>query len=252
MTSPLGRAGRWSTEVYLLARGLWFKGSRHVCPCCGWSVRAFTMGGGSFRTRPAGYCPRCNSKARHRRVWLYLQGRSAFGAGPTRLLDVAPHHSLARALSRQPGVEYVGIDLESGPWVSGIADLTNLPMDEGTFDAVVCVHVLEHIADDIAAMGEIYRVLRPGGWSLINVPFDQRRPTYEDPTITTPGGRRTAFGEATHVRIYGTDLVDRLKSVGFQVEIDHGEGIEASTSERFGLTSDESVLLCTRPEVGTW
>jgi SAM-dependent methyltransferase len=252
MTSPSDRAGRRMTEVYLLVRGLWFKGTRHVCPCCGWSVRAFTMGGGSFRTRRAGYCPRCNSKARHRRVWLYLQGRSAFGAGPTRLLDVAPHHSLARALSRQPGVEYVGIDLESGPWVSGIADLTNLPMDEGTFDAVVCVHVLEHIDDDVTAMAEILRVLRPGGWSLINVPLDRGSPTYEDPAITTPGGRRAAFGEATHVRIYGVDLVDRLRSVGFQVEIDHGDAIEPSTIERFGLTSDESILFCTRPEVGTW
>lgn len=252
MRTPGGRMGRWSTEGFLLARGLWFKGSRHTCPCCGWSIRAFTMGGGSFRTRSAGYCPRCNSKARHRRVWLYLQQRSAFGPGSTRVLDVAPHHSLARALSRQPGVEYVGIDLQPGPWVSRIADLTTLSMDDGTFDGVVCVHVLEHIDDDIAAMGEIHRVLRPGGWSLINVPLDRGRPTYEDPAITTPGGRRMAFGEATHVRIYGTDLVERLISVGFEVEIDHGDSIERSTIERFGLTSDESILLCTRPGVATW
>lgn len=252
MTTPGGRIGRWLTEGFLLARGLWFKGSRHTCPCCGWSVRAFTIGGGSFRTRPAGYCPRCNSKARHRRVWLYLGERSSFGNGPARVLDVAPHHSLARALSRQPGIEYVGTDLEPGPWVSEIADLTSLPMDDGAFDAIVCVHVLEHIEDDLTAMDEIFRVLRPGGWSLINVPLDRRLPTYEDPTITTPGGRRAAFGEATHVRIYGTDLVDRLRSVGFEVEIDHGDAIEQSTIERFGLTSDETILLCTRPEVGRW
>jgi SAM-dependent methyltransferase len=181
-----------------------------------------------------------------------LQGRAAFGAGPVRVLDVAPHHSLARAISRQPGIEYVGIDLEPGPWVSEIADLTSLPMDDASFDVVVCVHVLEHITDDTAAMGEIYRVLKPGGWALVNVPLDRARPTYEDFTITTPGARRTAFGEATHVRIYGTDLVDRLESVGFQVEIDHGDDIEPSTIDRFGLTFDESILLCGRPEVGTW
>lgn len=252
MTSASDRAGRWLTEVYLLVRGLWFKGSRHVCPCCGWSVRAFTMGGGSFRPRPAGYCPRCNSKARHRRVWLYLQERSLFGSGPTRVLEVAPHHSLARALSARPGIEYVGIDLERGPWVSEVADLTHLPMEEDSFDAVVCVHVLEHVENDVAAMSEIYRVLRPGGWALVNVPLDRRSPTYEDPAITTPDSRRAAFGEATHVRVYGLDLVDRLSSVGFQVEIDHGEATEPSAVERFGLTSDESILLCTRPGVGAW
>lgn len=236
----------------LLVRGIWFLGARHRCPCCGWRMRAFTKGGGSFRTRPAGYCPRCNAKARHRRVWLYLQERTDLMTERHRVLEVAPHVSLSRALSRRPNLRYVGVDLEAGrrPTVAG--DLTSLPLRPKAFDVAICVHVLEHVDDDRSAMRELYRVLRPGGWALVNVPYDAENQTYEDPSLTTASSRRNAFGEATHVRLYGTDLVDRLRSTGFEVLADHGGGIRDEVVERHGLTTDEPIFLCTRPKVATW
>lgn len=241
----------WLADAVLLLRGIWFLGARHVCPCCNWRVRAFTKGGGSFRTRPAGYCPRCNSKARHRRVWLYLQDRTSLFTQPHRVLDVSPHRSLFRALSGRPGVDYVGLDLEPGPMATIAGDLTSLPVDGDEFDAVICVHVLEHVEDDRSAMCEIRRVLRAGGWALVNVPYDSARSTYEDPTLTTASSRRAAFGEATHVRVYGTDLQDRLEAAGFSVSVDHGEGLSEEAVARYGLTS-ESIFLCTKPAGSTW
>jgi SAM-dependent methyltransferase len=243
---------RLLTEGFLLVRGIWFLGRRFECPCCSWRVRAFTMGGGSFRARVTGYCPRCNAKARHRRVWLYLQERTPLFGQPCRLLHVAPHYSLFRRLSKLPGHEYVSIDLESGPNVTITGDLTSLPFGGERFDALICVHVLEHVEDDRSAMGEMHRVLRPGGWALINVPYDRNRPTFEDARVLTPNARRAAFGEATHVRVYGTDLEDRLRAAGFEVDIDHGDSISEATKARYGLTGDEAILLCTKGKPAPW
>ena len=49
-------------------------------------------------------------------------------------------------------------------------DLTECPLPDATVDAVICLNVLEHIADDLAAMRQIARVLRPGGIAVIEVP----------------------------------------------------------------------------------
>jgi SAM-dependent methyltransferase len=52
-----------------------------------------------------------------------------------------------------------------------IADLHELPVDDGSFDAVVCTEVLEHVAEPARVLDELARVLRPGGSVLITVPF---------------------------------------------------------------------------------
>lgn len=239
-------------EGALMLRGAWFVGARHGCPCCGWRMRAFAQGGGSFRTRPAGYCPRCNAKARHRRVWLFLRERTALLSAPHRVLEVAPHRSMSRALSRQPNLDYVGVDLEPRDRTTVRGDVTDLPLDDEDFDAAICVHVLEHVEDDRSAIRELHRVLRPGGWALVNVPYDPAHPTYEDASVTTASGRRAAFGEATHVRLYGTDLPERLAAVGFDVVADHGDHVSPETITEYGLTTDESIFLCRKPRGTTW
>ncbi|MGA7272430.1 MAG: class I SAM-dependent methyltransferase [Acidimicrobiia bacterium] len=238
-------------EALLLTRGLLLYGGRFECPCCGWRFRHFVMGGGSFRRREDGYCPRCNSKARHRRVWLYLQEDPRLLQPPLRLLHVSPRYCLGRRLSRMRGIDYVGLDLSRGPFVTVAGDLTHLPFDDCSFDAVLCVHVLEHIEADDRALANLFRVLRPGGWALINVPLREGKPTYEDPSIRSPRERQRAFGEETHVRIYGDDLGDRLGSAGFDYSLERAPKWFGRTS-RMGLPSDEHVFLCRRPraEVG--
>jgi SAM-dependent methyltransferase len=54
------------------------------------------------------------------------------------------------------------------------ADATQLPLRPSSVDLVVAFDVLEHIDDDHVAVGEIRRVLRPGGTALIAVPCDMR------------------------------------------------------------------------------
>lgn len=238
-------------EAVLFVRGLILAGRRVECPCCGGRFRHFVKGGGSFRPREGGYCPRCNSKGRHRRVWLYLQEHPELLEAPSRILHVSPRYCLGRNLSTIEGIDYVGIDLAPGPFVGIRADLTDLPFEDRSFDGVVCVHVLEHVEEDGRALSNLYRVLRPGGWLLVNVPLRQGEPTYEDPAVRSPKQRQRAFGEETHVRIYGDDLGDRLQAAGFDYRLDRAPEWFGRTA-RMGLPSDEHVFLCRRPlaEVG--
>jgi SAM-dependent methyltransferase len=234
-------------EAGMALRAVMFAGRRYVCPCCGWHVRGFTWGGASFRTRPLGYCPRCNAKARHRRIWLFLERRTNLFADRIRLLEISPKYSFARRFVRMANLEFVGADLDGRPHVAVRTDLTALAMDSETFDAVICVHVLEEIVDDRRGMREIHRVLRPGGWALISVPTRLDRPTYEDPSITSPIDRQREFGEKAHVRVYGGDIVDRLREAGFAVDVDLARDVPPEDRERFGLRDDENIFWCTKP-----
>lgn len=231
-------------EALLFLRGLLFRGRRYACPVCGAGVRAFTRGGGSFRSRPRGYCPRCNSKARHRRVWLHCLQETDLVSARISLLHVAPKYCLSRRLSRMPNLDYSALDLEPGPNITVVGDLTSLEMSSETFDAIVCIHVLEHIEDDGAAIREMWRVLKPGGWAVVNVPMRLDVPTHEDASIVSAADRRRVFGEADHVRTYGYDLVGRLEAAGFDVSLFPGDSLDPALVERHGLTLDEHVLHC--------
>lgn len=234
-------------EVLLAVRSLFFLGSKYTCPCCGWHVRAFVDAGAVFRERSLGYCPRCNSKARHRRIWLFLQEKTSLFSKRTRLFEVAPKYSFSRRFSAMSNLFYFGADLVWRPHISVRLDLTDLPVTSESFDAVICVHVLEEIPDDRKAMRELYRVLKPGGWALVSVPIRMDQPTYEDSSITESLERQRAFGETAHVRIYGHDLVDRLEECGFLVDVDLAENVPMKTREKYGLRNDENIFFCTKP-----
>lgn len=240
----------FAMEVFLAVRGALFRGRAYQCPVCGASVRAFTRGGGSLRVRQQGYCPRCNAKARHRRVWLHCERHTTLIDQETRLLHVAPKYCLSRRLARMDNVDYLAIDLVRGPHVTDVGDLTDLRLQSESFDAVLCVHVLEHIVDDRAAIAEMWRVLKPGGWAVVSVPLDLGAPTFEDSSIVTPDDRRRAFGEADHVRVYGRDVCARLEDAGFQVELYRADNLDDDAITRHGLTRDEHVLMCTKPSGG--
>jgi SAM-dependent methyltransferase len=54
-----------------------------------------------------------------------------------------------------------------------VGRLEELPWDDGTFDLITCLDVIEHVPDDITALRELRRVARPGGWLLVTAPAYQ-------------------------------------------------------------------------------
>nr|WP_262916286.1 class I SAM-dependent methyltransferase [Aestuariivivens marinum] len=100
-------------------------------------------------------------------------------------------------------------------------DITQIPYKDNTFDLIMCNHVLEHIPNDIAAIEELFRVMKPNGFGIFQVPINTKlKTTFEDFSIQSPEERTKAFGQHDHVRVYGLDYKNRLNSAGFKVVLD--------------------------------
>jgi len=212
-----------------------------ACPCCGHEDAAFLPFGRIPRTNAQ--CPNCGALERHRLLALLFERRPSLLAGIRSVLHVAPERPLRWRLAR-PGVVYVTGDLMA-PEVSVRLDLTRLPFADGTFDAVLCNHVLEHVPDDRRAMAELRRVLRPSGWAILQSPVDNRlERTLEDPTVTDPAERERLFGQKDHVRQYGRDYATRLRDAGFAVEQIRFDAIADATLARRHALLPEAVHLC--------
>jgi len=188
-----------------------------LCPVCGTRAHRFLTFG--LDRRRNAECPSCGSLERHRLLWLYLTRHSDLARGRHRVLHTAPEPFMEQALDRLPLLRRIGVD-RFNPSADVQADLTDLPFPDGRFDVVLSSHVLEHIRDDGAAISELARVLRPGGWAAIMVPFDPDRPvTDEGRDVTSPAERLARFGHPYHYRIYGADLPARLAEAGFRVSV---------------------------------
>ena len=180
-------------------------------------LRELQIVGGGVRANAR--CPVCRSADRTRLLYLYLQSRTEIFREPARVLHIAPEASIKPLLRKQPGLQYVEADLDR--WnVTLLLDVAKLPFADASFDAVICNHVLEHVPDDRVAMRELHRVLRDGGWSVLQVPFSPvLDKTLEDPAVSTPDERLRRFGQANHLRVYGLDYPDRLRDAGFSVDV---------------------------------
>ena len=225
-----------------------FAGRRHGCPVCRWSLRSFAEERSLIGTSSTGYCPRCNVKARHRRVWRHLEDHTDLGGRHRTVLEVAPWPGLARALRRKPGVDHHGVDLSPRHDRADVGgDAEALPFRTGSIDLVLSVHVLEHVEDDREAIAELHRCLRPGGLAVVSVPLDLDRPTDEDPSVTDPEERARRFGERSHVRAYGLDLSDRLGEAGFEVSLHLETELDVAERDYYGLRGNEHVFHCVKP-----
>lgn len=218
------------------------RGTARACPCCGGSFRRFLPFG--VVPRPDARCPSCGSLERHRLVWLFLSRRRKLLEGARRLLHVAPEAVLAARLREVPGLRTVSADLARAADLR--LDVTALPFPDASFGAVLCNHVLEHVADDRGALRELRRVLRPGGWALLQVPLDpQRAETLEDDGTLDPQERTRRFGQPDHVRVYGRDYAHRLREAGFAVSEHHlAAELGPAESRRRGLDPAELLHLC--------
>lgn len=238
----LQRLAGWMLPIV----GLFYRGKALQCPLCGKRFRRM-LPYGYVTPRPNALCPHCLSLERHRLLWLYLTRETDLFTARPKLLHIAPEVCLMRHLKpRYKGVEerYVTADLES-PLADLHFDIQQIPLADEQFDAVICNHLMEHVADDRQAMHELHRILRKGGWGVLLSPVElDRATTYEDDTITDPAERTRIFGQYDHRRIYGNDFAARLREAGFTVEDrDYAASLQADERRRFALPNDHIYVI---------
>jgi hypothetical protein len=227
--------------------GFLYAGNAVECIICGKHYKKF-LPYGRLRSRHNALCPNCLSLERHRLIWLYLKEKTDFFNEKLSVLHIAPEHCFMKAFESQHGEGYITADIES-PLAKVKMDIHKIPFPNNKFDVVLCNHVLEHVENDLVALQEIKRVLKPNGFAILLVPFFHPIPekTIEDNSITDPREREKAFGQSDHVRRYGFDYGQRIESTGLVLnKDDFAFQIEPANRFRLGL-SPESIYRANKP-----
>lgn len=222
------------------------KGNRFTDPIDGKSFSMF-LPYGYGKQRNNVLSPSTLSLERHRLLWLFLKNETSFftESEKKKVLHFAPEQAFYKLFRNQKNIDYTTTDLLS-PLADVKADICNLPFDDNTYDYIFCNHVLEHIPDDTKAMNELFRVLKPNGMAILQIPQDLNRvTTFSDDSITNQKERAAIFGQYDHVRIYGRDYFDKLRSIGFKVvEEDYTAKIAPELVEKYCLAKGEIIPIC--------
>ena len=198
--------------------------------------------GGGYRETVV--CPNCGSWDRERHIFLYLKNKTNVFNKQLRLLHVAPESQLKKFFLKCESLDYVTADL-SKPDVMVKIDIMNIQFEENSFDVILCNHVLEHVDDDKKAMDELYRILKPEGFAILQVPISYAiSKTYENPNAITPEQREKEFGQFDHVRLYGKDYGDSLTASGFTLEKwNFIKAMGKEEGKKFGLMENEDLFI---------
>ena len=233
-------------------------GFRYKCPFCGYHAKKMLPIGADFKViyekeivgcgKRNAECLKCKSTDKERLVYTYLQSINFFDNPNKTVLHMAPEPNLSKQFFKHKFKEYVcgdffapGYENVYPSYVKNI-NILDIPYSKEYFDVVICNHVLEHIEEDLQGMSEIYRVLKRGGFAILQVPISFKlKKTYEDSKIINPKEREEAFGQHDHVRIYGLDYFDRLKKIGFDTEIISNL---AYTHPNYGINKKEKIFIC--------
>lgn len=222
---------------------VFYLGNKVECPVCKKHYRKF-LPYGYAQSRENALCPNCLALERHRLMHLYLANKTNFYTSNPYTLHVAPEYCFIKRFEKLLGDRYITADLES-PLAKVKMDVQAIPFPNDTFDVIFCNHIMEHVENDLIALQELYRVLKPGGWGIIQSPVNyNRETTYEDPAIITPEDRAKHFGQYDHLREFGADYGKRLAKGGFVVtEDDYVKTLAPEKVKRYALPQDEIIYL---------
>ena len=194
-------------------------------------------------------CPRCGAHDRERHLFLYLKASGLLDLLPSQhVLHFAPERHLSPRIAALSPQRYVKCDLYPGASDIERVDIESMPFSDCSFDMVIANHVLEHVADDLRALREIYRVLRPGGRAILQTPYSAiLESMWCDPGITDDQTRLHAYGQEDHVRLFGRDIFERFAGVGLSPCIaTHAELLADYDPDLHGVNLREPFFLFVR------
>jgi SAM-dependent methyltransferase len=217
----------WAEIKYALISGE-YRGTNVYCPCCNkrfghfktLDIDPINHNYDFYRyTRLDVICPYCWSWSRHRVLADYLE--KSENIMDTKVLIFALPRAYISYFQRKKK-KYLSADYYNR-MADVKADIQDLPFRDNEFDFISCDHVLEHVPDDVKALSELRRIVKPDGIVALSVPIMScLEKTYEDDSVVSPEDRWREFGQADHLRVYGMDFIDKLRAVGFNVEIIDG------------------------------
>jgi SAM-dependent methyltransferase len=225
-----------------------YRGNTVECPVCGKTFKKFLPYGYTRSRKNNRLCPNCLSLERHRLLWLYLNQKTDFFSAELNVLNIAPEQPFIKRFKKLSNLSYTTADLES-PIADVKVDIRDMHVfKDNTFDIIICNHVLEHIDDELKALNELRRIMKPGGKAFLQVPIDYTlEHTFEDPSITDKKEREKVFGQYDHVRLYGRDYPERLRKSGFEViEEDYVKHFSDAEIERYRLDREEILYICVK------
>ncbi|MFD1553207.1 SAM-dependent methyltransferase [Putridiphycobacter roseus] len=234
--------------VFRVFAPLVYKGDKVECPVCEHKFRKFLSYGSDVAHRDNVLCPYDLTLERHRVMWLYLKQKTDFFTKPDlKVMHIAPEQCFHGKFKKQKNLDYVTGDLLS-PIADLHFDLHDIPLEDNQYEVIFCNHVMEHVKDDLQCMKELYRIMKPGGWGIMQVPIDtSRTTTYEDWSITTPEEREKHFWQYDHVRLYGLNYPDRLREAGFNVEVvDFSKELPTEVFERYRIPKSEVLYIVSK------
>lgn len=238
----------------------------HRCHVCQVPVRRMNNSGYGFEVlerlqvvgglrRYADQCPVCHSSSRERLVWFWLsQGGSGFRfSDRARIAHFAPEKGLTKRLKQAAPANYVPYDFEPSRYrhLDGVqqADLSGLRIADASVDLLICNHVLEHVPDVSVALGEILRVLAPGGVAILQVPLALKlAEPIELGLSSTPEDRVRLVGQDDHLRLFTpASYLAALETAGFAVDVFDAFETDSPLATNWQLDPFERLYLCFKP-----
>lgn len=231
----LANPKNWRTVSVALRS--WSLQARAYCPIC--QFHGHFDASGVLDVRMNARCPRCGSLERNRLLAL-AQQRGAISFAKKRVLHFAPESAIENLIMGQCPASYLSADLDASKAMVSL-NIEKLDCDDGSFDVIVCSHVLEHV-DDRLALRELQRVLTTDGVAVLLFPVVEGwSGTYENKTRLATASDRTAhFGQDDHIRFYGSDVRDRIRSAGFSLDEFTANGED---SAEYALIRGEKLFL---------
>ncbi len=232
------------SHLFLKVFSLFLRGNRFEDPINGKTYRKL-LPYGRLKSRENAIAPDSMSLERHRLMWLFMKEKTNFFIDNLKFLHIAPEYCFIKLFKAMKNLDYTTGDLIS-PWADVKFDVHDIPFDENSFDVVICNHVLEHVEDDHQVMTEFFRIMKPGGWGIFQVPIDSNNPnTEEDKSITDTKERERLYGQDDHARQSGLDYGKKLAAAGFKVtESNFINELSPELVERYALPKDEILYFC--------